>query len=275
MASKNLKDLTGHFAFGENWQSYVNTAVDDDRIHEAIKGLGKLVSPEEIAGKMFFDIGCGSGMSMLAALKLGASMSRGIDIDPNSVNAAKMLLSEHAASMNWNCEQRSVFDVGGEAEGRFDIVHSWGVLHHTGAMWEAIDRAASLCKEDSLLILALYRKTRFCRMWKVIKRIYSNSPGLVQRFIAAIYKLLFLMAKTLRLENPIRYVKEYKKNRGMDWAHDVHDWLGGYPYESTNPDEVKDFLASRGFTLHREFLIPPTIGLFGTGCDEYVFKRGA
>ena len=63
-----------------------------------------------------------------------------------------------------------------------------------------------------------------------------------------------------------------EQQRGMDRVHDIHDWLGGYPYESASPEEI--VAALPGFVLERQLLIPGRRhGLLGSGCDEYVFYR--
>ena len=38
----------------------------------------------------------------------------------------------------------------------FDIVYSWGVLHHTGDVWHAIENAASRVKPGGIFYIALY-----------------------------------------------------------------------------------------------------------------------
>ena len=68
------------FAFGENWNSF-SRLVSEDRIKSAEEGLLRLFPNGELRAKPFFDIGCGSGPSMVAALRLGASEAYGIDVD--------------------------------------------------------------------------------------------------------------------------------------------------------------------------------------------------
>ena len=53
----------------------------------------------------------------------------------------------------------------------------------------------------------------------------------------------------------------------------THDWLGGYPYESTTPEEVVPFLTERGFRAEPLPTLDAGWGFFGTHCDEYVFRR--
>ena len=62
----------------------------------------------------------------------------------------------------------------------------------------------------------------------------------------------------------------------MSFFHDVHDWLGGYPYESVSRDETVAILNDLGFFHVRSFVKKNMIarsGILGSGCDEYVFKR--
>lgn len=62
----------------------------------------------------------------------------------------------------------------------------------------------------------------------------------------------------------------------MDVFHDVHDWMGGYPYESTTAAEVEAFMAQRGFELQKA--VPWRVrlgGMLGSGCSEYMFRHAA
>jgi len=268
----DLKNVSSHFRFGENWESYARI-VDDARIAEAVKGLAKLIPAESIKGKQFLDIGCGSGLSMLAALRLGAASVKGVDIDADSVNTTRALLSHYAPGEKWSAEQASVFDINPENTGSFDIVHSWGVLHHTGDIWTAINKAAALVKPNGIFVIALYHKTPLCNFWRAEKKFYAHAKKWQQWVIRCVYKAAFLLRMVTLRKNPIAFISNYKSSRGMDWHHDVHDWLGGYPYESVLPDEVIAHMKEQSFSLERLFDIGTGKGIFGTGCDEYVFRR--
>ncbi len=273
MSGQDLRAAETHFEFGKNWQSFIST-VDKKSIDEAKSGLTKLFPNGEIKNARFLDVGCGSGLSMLAAKYLGAESVTGIDIDNDSVNASKALLSAHFPDGGWESNVRSVFDLSIEKEGCFDIVYSWGVLHHTGDMWPAIEKVSTAVKPGGLMAIALYRKTPFCRFWAIEKNLYTKSPSAIRALFRLAYKSIFIVGLIAKLRNPIHYIRAYHSNRGMDWHHDVHDWLGGYPYQSVLPEEVRSCFERIGFSLVRSFEKPAAAkGIFGSHCDEYVAIR--
>lgn len=269
----DLTKIERHFSFGENWKSFLS-AISEDNLREAKYGLSRLILPNQIVGKTFLDIGCGSGIHMLSALELGASRATGIDIDCLSVEAAKVLLETMVEHKHWRVMESSIFDFTDKNQRmNYDVVYSWGVLHHTGAIWEAIKSAASLVGEQGYFIVALYPRTYLDWFWILEKPIYSRSPKIAQMVIRAIYKTLFILALIGTGRNPIKYINCYKRARGMDWHHDIHDWLGGYPYETADPNDVIDFLKGLNFIIVSVSQHKKKVGLFGSGCVEYVAKR--
>ncbi len=271
--SEDLKNASSHFAFGKNWHSFAKT-ITDDTILDAVDGLSRLLSREDLEGASFLDIGCGSGLSMLAAKRLGAGKAGGVDIDPDSVRTAEALLAAYLPSESWTVRQKSIFDLEPRYDGFHDIVYSWGVLHHTGDMWPAIEKAAALVGPGGYLALAIYSKTPLCGLWGWEKRLYSKSPAALCAAIRLFYKTAYIAGLAATGRNPLTYIRGYRSNRGMDWHHDVHDWLGGHPYTSASPGEVKAFLERLGFSTVRSLEKPARLlGLFGTHCNEYVFRR--
>jgi 2-polyprenyl-6-hydroxyphenyl methylase/3-demethylubiquinone-9 3-methyltransferase len=268
----NLLEAESHFAFGENWQSFAKL-LDDRRIIEAENGMRRLFPDGELRGARFLDIGCGSGLSSLAAARLGAAEINGVDIDPNSVAATQETLSRYAPLCRRHVSVRSVFDFEREAGGQFDVVYSWGVLHHTGDMWRAIRIAASLVKPGGRLAIAIYRLTPLCGFWAWEKAVYTRAPKPVQAAIRGIYKGVLALREWRNGRTLAAHIREYHSSRGMDWSHDVHDWLGGYPYESASAESIGAFLGDLGFDMIREFSEPAGNGITGSGCDEFVAVR--
>lgn len=273
MTNHQLTARESHFEFGENWLSFLDV-VTEERIASAVRSLEKLFPDGELQGKRFLDIGCGSGLSMLAALRLGAAEVIGVDIDENSVQATRECLNKFAPESKWAVSRSSVFELDSANLGLFDIVHSWGVLHHTGDMWQGLQKAVGMMKDDGLLAIALYKRTPFCGLWRVEKRIYSHSPTAVQAMMRWLYMLACYSRELGAGRNPFKKQSaSYQQYRGMSQAHDTHDWLGGYPYESASPEEVHAELHKLGLNIVRENLTLGGTGLFGTACDEYVASR--
>jgi SAM-dependent methyltransferase len=255
------------FKFGENWASY-SALIEAPQIKEAEAGLLKLIPADELRGASFLDIGCGSGLHSLAAARLGATVTA-IDRDSDCIRTTDALLGKHGVAGRTLCV--SVFDAG--PLGAFDIVYSWGVLHHTGAMWPALERAASYVRPGGLLAVALYRATRLDGFWTLEKRLYSQAPRPIQAVARAGYRGLYRMANVLRGRDHRAFLKNYRTSRGMDFDHDVHDWLGGYPYETASAPDVAATMEQLGFSPERAFVQPKPIGVMGSGCDEYVYRR--
>jgi SAM-dependent methyltransferase len=267
----NLTERETHFEFGENWKNYAKT-IDQKRIDFAVEGMRKLF-PDGLAGKAFLDIGCGSGLHSLAALLLGAASVTAVDIDENSVSTTQELLTRYAPNSKWTAKVASVFEASPASLGQFDVVYSWGVLHHTGDMWRAIECAAHLVNHDGRFAIAIYSATKFDWFWIAEKRIYARAPRIIQLGIRWLFMAALLLRFTMLGRNPVSFLRQYADARGMNFSHDTHDWLGGYPYETATATELHDRISRMGFTELRSFRLPTTRGLFGTGCHEFVFQK--
>jgi SAM-dependent methyltransferase len=266
--------VADHFAFGENWASYAHL-IDEDRLGEAERGLTRLFGDGGLRGRSFLDIGCGSGLHAAAAARLGVAKILAIDVDPVSIRTARSVLERLAGGTPYDVEERSVFDLSPQEPGRFDVVYSWGVLHHSGAMRPAIGKAAEMVQPGGLFAFALYAKTPLCALWAMEKRWYVQASNQAQIRVQKIYANLVQLLFTLRARDFDAHVANYRSNRGMDYWHDVHDWLGGYPYESISPSEVVTLMEQAGFEEARTFLLPPRSGVLGSGCNEFVYRRKA
>ncbi|WP_048707972.1 class I SAM-dependent methyltransferase [Microvirga massiliensis] len=263
-------DVGSRYEFGLNWSAFAST-IDERAIDEAEAGLRRLFPNDEIAGRRFLDIGCGSGLHALAALRLGADEVTAIDIDPHSAETTRRVFSQFAPNGRWTVRVGSVLELAEDPS--YDIVYAWGVLHHTGAMHRAIERAAEQVAPGGLLCLALYRKTPFCRLWKHEKRLYTAAPRPVRRMIERLYLAGLSLALRRRGGSLEQYRESYEQHRGMEFMTDVRDWLGGYPYESISEANMLAFGRRLDLITVRTFCEQQGSGLFGSGCNEYVFRR--
>jgi 2-polyprenyl-3-methyl-5-hydroxy-6-metoxy-1,4-benzoquinol methylase len=259
------------FAFGKNWRSFLSV-LDENRIKEAERALRSSLGRTSLAGLRVLDIGSGSGLSSLAMRRLGARVVS-FDYDVDSVACTTELRRRFdAESSEWQVLQGSVLDPEFMAAlGEFDLVYAWGVLHHTGSMWPALDLAQQRVVPGGQLLIALYNDQGWrSRVWWHVKHFYCS--GRIGRTLvsAVFYPLfaLYVLALDLRgLNLPGSHMRGYARQRGMSIMHDWRDWLGGFPFEVARPDEVLGRLNIVGFTLKNQALTR------GWGCSEFTLVK--
>ena len=264
------------FEFGENWARFLRV-LDEERIRVAEESLRIMLKLPDLAGKRFLDIGSGSGLFSLAARRLGATV-HSFDYDPRSVACTRELQRRYfPADERWTIEEGSAVDDEYMAKlGVHDIVYSWGVLHHTGAMWRGLDLARQRVAEHGFLFISLYNDMGpESDRWRKLKRLYVRLPPVLRPPYAVITMLPYevkLVARALldgRPQDYLHHWTRYREKRGMSRWRDIIDWVGGYPYEVATADEVIDYFEARGFS-------PRTVWRDnGLGCNQFVFERMA
>jgi SAM-dependent methyltransferase len=256
------------FTFGKNWLRYLES-LSEERIDMARRSIADFTGLPKIRGT-FLDIGCGSGLFSLAAAHLGAESVTSFDYDESSVAACRIIKERFAPGMErWRIGQGSVLDASFmESLGQFDFVYSWGVLHHTGAMWNAIDQAAHRVAPGGHFYLAIYNTYSRSKWIAKLKRFYCRSGGAMKRCIEVLYAARGIAMYIAKLRNPMSEIRKYDRHsRGMSWWRDRIDWIGGYPYEHALPEEIFRFVRDRGFEL-----INMRTCNGGKGCNEFLFR---
>ena len=260
------------FAFGNNWQRFLNV-LTEDHIIEAEKSLTGFLNHIDINGKRFLDIGSGSGLHSLVARRLGADVYA-FDYDSQSVACTEELKRRYyPEDSHWKIEQGSVLDREYiESLGAFDVSYAWGVLHHTGVLWQALYNAQIPLGPGGFLFIAIYNdQGLISSFWKIIKRTYCTN-GLGRVILTGIFYPIFFLSglavDILHLRDPRTRYRNHKKYRGMSLLHDWRDWLGGYPYDPAKPEQIISFYKNLGFDLIR---FQPTQHSFGN--NQFLFCK--
>jgi 2-polyprenyl-3-methyl-5-hydroxy-6-metoxy-1,4-benzoquinol methylase len=260
------------YEFGKNWSAFL-TVLNDQRIDEAVISLKQMLQVDSLAGKSFLDIGSGSGLFSLAAKKLGATV-HSFDFDPNSVRCTRELKERYYKNdSNWQIQEASILDDALISSlPKFDIVYSWGVLHHTGQMWRAIENAIIPIKDEGTVFIALYNDQGWkSRVWLAIKKTYTRNIGgrlLVLSLFIPLFIILPFIKDLILFRNPIKSYTEYKKQRGMSKFYDFFDWWGGLPFEVASIDDIFVFFNSHKFTM-----VNLKTAHGSLGCNQFVFKK--
>lgn len=259
------------FEFGDNWRRFLEV-LTESHVAAAQVSLRQALGVESLVGRSFLDVGSGSGIHSLAALRLGASSIFSFDYDPDSVACTEEVRRRAGDPGHWAVRRGSVLDhdfMRNEVPAA-DEVYSWGVLHHTGAMWKAIRNTADKCSSPgSRLLLGIYNKKRPATdVMKLVKRAYAGSGPTVRRAILGSYWAATALVQVARGRNPLAEIPARRSERGMDYWRDLEDWVGGYPYECASPNEIESFVPPLGFRL-RSKRITTTLA----GVNEFLFER--
>ena len=263
------------FEFGKNWTRFLSN-INEKVIEQAEASLKQMLEVDHLAEKSFLDIGSGSGLFSLAARRLGARV-HSIDYDPQSVACTTELKRRYFMNdESWIIEEESALNREHlQSLGTFDVVYSWGVLHHTGQMWQALENACLPVAPGGKLFIAIYNNTGSqTTRWKWIKRTYNRLPRVLKApftlVVSAPDEAKSLLRSLVALK-PGQYVRtwtRYSDARGMSHWRDIVDWVGGYPYEVAYPEEILDLYRGRGFSLTKL-----KCGGVGLGCNEFVFVK--
>lgn len=122
---------------------------------------------EALRGKDVLDVGFGSGFTVQLFAEAGANVT-GVDLTPWAVETTRARLDAFALEAN-------VFEGDAEelpfADASFDLVFSWGVIHHTTDMDRALSELVRACRPGGGVVIMVYhRRSLFYFFYKAFQR---------------------------------------------------------------------------------------------------------
>lgn len=126
------------------------------KYHFYMPELFKWIAKEKPQGKLL-EIGCSMGTDLIQLARLGINVT-GIDLTDEGIKLAKerFELFNIPANLMVADAENLPFE-----ENTFDIVYSFGVLHHTPDTQRSIDEVLRVLKNDGLAVIMLYNTCSF------------------------------------------------------------------------------------------------------------------
>lgn len=196
-----------------------------DSITETICSYSEL-DPIWFKGKRILDAGCGSGRFTYGFAKLGASV---VAVDQSTAGLAEARKASEGLNADVTFVQHNLLEpLPFEAE--FDLVWSYGVLHHTGDTYRGFSNISSLVKPGGQIFLMLYGEPD----WNRPIDFYSHAE----------YSRLRHLARNRTFEEKLEIIRREKPDQ------DLHGW-----FDAVSPmindcyrfDEIEGWLIQSGF----------------------------
>jgi SAM-dependent methyltransferase len=140
-------------SFGLQWNTFSSEQLDGDQLRDSERRFRRETGlfPEQVAGKIVLDAGCGMGRFLDIVSRSGAALAVGVDLS-SAVDAAAANLSD----------RDNVLIIKGDVfrlpfrRGSFDVVFSIGVLHHTPSTEQAFRALVPMVKPGGEIAISVY-----------------------------------------------------------------------------------------------------------------------
>jgi ubiquinone/menaquinone biosynthesis C-methylase UbiE len=130
---------------------------------------------DSIRGKDVLDVGFGSGFSLQLFAEAGANVT-GVDLTPWAVATTRARL--HAFGLEADVDEGDAEQLPFEDES-FDLVFSWGVIHHSSDMDKALRELVRVCRAGGRVVIMVYNRRS---LFYVFYRLFQRFLPLARRF---------------------------------------------------------------------------------------------
>lgn len=242
-----------HYAgsFGFQWHLHAKTQLDTEQSRRSEGAFRRRTGfrPEDLAGKLVLDVGCGMGRFAEVATRWGAHVV-GIDLSLAAEVAARNLADRSASIF-----QADVFKLPFAPES-FDYIYSIGVLHHTPNCEQAFKALPKLLKPDGRIAIWLYSSYN---AWYKMSDVYRNvtkrmSPRFLHKLCYGsipLYGVHQVLRKIPGIGRPmsgaLAYAIPMSFNRDPKWrVLDTFDWYSPWYQSKHTYEEVFRWFESCG-----------------------------
>ena len=248
-------------SFGFQWKLYARTQLDDATSHCSEDAFRQRTGfrPEDLAGKLVLDVGCGMGRFAEVATRWQAHVV-GIDLSLASEVAAQNLSDRNAVIF-----QADVFQLP-FATASFDFIYSIGVLHHTPDCEQAVKVLPKLLKPGGRIAVWLYSSyNTWYRMSdlyrKVTRRMSPRTLYRLAHIAVPMYGLHQFLRSVPLVGKPIsgmmKYLLPMSFNPDPRWrVLDTLDWYSPWYQSKHTYEEVFRWFEDCGLRDLRVILQP-------------------
>lgn len=175
--------------------------------------------------KKVLDAGCGNGRWSWALCASGAHVTA-VDVSPSGVEQAREVCR---AFPNFTARQHNLLEKLG-MQSQFDLVFSYGVVHHTGNTWLAVQNLAECVRPGGYLFMMIYGEPRSDHVEDYIE---LNQYAGLRRDLAA-----------MNFDKRVAYLREEK---GKEYVHGWFDAVSPRINDLYRFDEINMWLHMLGF----------------------------
>ncbi|MFL5733738.1 MAG: class I SAM-dependent methyltransferase [Chloroflexia bacterium] len=192
------------------------------------------------------DGGCGTGVCSLALSEMADEVV-GFDLSSGSLGTARDL-AKRLGKTNIQFEQGSLLNIPLASES-FDLVWSWGVIHHTVDPIKALDELVRVLQPGGTLVLAVYLKTPLTFVHEAIRHVCLRIPRSRRK------PILRAFARLTRLAERVGF-KPRARNDNPTIESLIEDWYFVPEKHFFTIKEMRALFLQRGLTC--EVVYPQT-----------------